>query len=119
MTYRLLMCAAGAGLALAGAMGPAMAQQTYVPLQAGTVVDAPGHHHRVRHHRARHHRFHGVDRGFVTLGYGDTIISGRTGQHRSIVSGVMVPDSDPPDVVLTGRATGSGPGANGFPGSNQ
>ena len=114
MAYRLLVCVAGAGLALAGALAPAMAQETYVPLQSGTGVDAPRHHH-----RTRHHRFHGVDRGFVTLGYGDTIISGRTGQHRSIVSGMMVPDSDPPDFVLTGRAAGSGPGANGFPGSNQ
>lgn len=91
-----------------------MAQDTYVPLQSGMGDAAPVHYHRDRHHR----RIDGVDR-YVTLGYGETVISGRTGQHRSIVSGVMVPDSTPPDFVLTGRATGSGPGANGVPGSNQ
>ena len=53
----------------------------------------------------------------VTIGYGDTIISGRTGLHRSDW-GKMVPDGTAPNFVLTGRRSGSGLGANGLPGRN-
>ncbi len=76
---------------------------------------------RPRHHHYRHHRY-GVVRtrrsGYpVTIGYGDTIISGKTGFHRSDF-GVMVPDGTSPNFVLSGRRQGSGLGANGLPGSN-
>lgn len=48
--------------------------------------------------------------------YGDVIINGSTGFHRSD-AGVMVPDSDPPSFVAVGRASRSGlGGANGLPG---
>ena len=116
MAYRMMGWVAGAGLLIASVVAPAMAQDAYVPLQRGMGADAPVRYHHGRHHRAVDGAYHG---DYVTLGYGETIISGKTGQHRSIISGVMVPDSEPPDFVLTGRATGTGPGANGFPGSNQ
>lgn len=113
MAYGSNSWIACATFALAGLCSPALAQVTYVPLAPGLGGDAPVYSHVNRHHRGV------ADRGYVTLGYGETIISGRTGQHRSILSGRMVPDTEPPDFVLTGRASGSGPGANGFPGSNQ
>ena len=48
--------------------------------------------------------------------YGDVIVDGSSGYHRSD-AGTMVPDSDPPSVVAVGRASRSGlGGANGLPG---
>lgn len=48
--------------------------------------------------------------------YGDVIIDGSTGFHRSD-AGVMVPDSEPPSFVAVGRASRSGlGGASGLPG---
>ena len=71
------------------------------------------HHHHWRHHHWRHAgRYHGP----YTIGYGDTIISGRTGMHRNLLD--MVPDSEGPGPIMTGRRRGSSFGANGLPGSN-
>lgn len=81
---------------------------------------AAGHHHRhhrVHHRHVRHVAYYGAHHGGYTIGYGDTIISGKTGFHRGDLGG-MVPDTNPPDFVLSGRARGSGIGANGLPGSN-
>lgn len=77
------------------------------------------HRHHVHYHSEtyiyRHHHRHA---GYpVTIGYGETIVSGRTGLHRSDF-GVMVPDGTEPNFVLSGRRSGTGLGANGLPGSN-
>ncbi len=77
------------------------------------------HHHRM-HHPYRHDRRHAAHRGPYVIGYGETILSGRTGLHRNLI-GVMVPDGpagESDDFILTGRRRGSGLGANGLPGVN-
>ena len=51
--------------------------------------------------------------------YGDVIVNGSTGFHRSD-AGIMVPDSEPPSFVAVGRASRSGlRGASGVPGYDQ
>ncbi len=48
--------------------------------------------------------------------YGDVIIDGSSGFHRSD-AGIMVPDSEPASIVAVGRASRSGlGGASGVPG---
>lgn len=50
---------------------------------------------------------------------GDRIISGRIGMHQNHFTSDLVPDSDGPDLILSGRASRSGVlGANGVPKSN-
>jgi hypothetical protein len=87
------------------------------------IAPAMAHGHRYRpHHHWGHHRWHhhwrhaGLHHGPYTIGYGDTIISGRTGMHRDLLQ--MVPDSEGPGPIMTGRRRGSGLGANGLPGVN-
>ncbi|WP_131113604.1 hypothetical protein [Lichenihabitans psoromatis] len=86
------------------------------------------YHH--RYHEVRlHHRHHGFGRHYVarppvsetrrpdylgTNTLGDAIITGSIGVHRSDF-GVMVPDSDGPNMIASGRAKGSGFGADGLP----
>lgn len=75
-----------------------------------------------RHHRSHHRVAHHVRRGvipdvLVANPYGDVIVDGKTGYHRSTF-GVMVPDTAPASFIATGRASGTGLGANGLPGSN-
>ena len=83
-------------------------------LSLGSAEARMRHHHHVYHH----HYARPLRSGYpVTIGYGDTIISGKTGLHRSDF-GTMVPDGTGSNFVLTGRRSGSGLGANGLPGSN-
>lgn len=50
---------------------------------------------------------------------GNRLITGRIGLHQNHLSGDMVPDSDGPDLILSGRASRTGvSGANGFPGTS-
>lgn len=83
------------------------------------LLAAPASARRIRHHVA--HAFHDAQPGvmrdvLVANPYGDVIIDGSSGFHRSDV-GTMVPDTDPPSVVAVGRASRSGlGGANGLPG---
>ena len=82
----------------------------------------PAMAHRMHHHARFHHGLHRAEAGRrgppYTIGYGETIISGRTGQHLNLITQSMVPDTDGPGLILTGRRRGSGFGANGLPGSN-
>lgn len=84
------------------------------------------------HHRARHvHDLARSGRGYPdvpTFGgrrdvleasrSGNRLITGRIGLHRNHLSGDVVPDSDGPDLILSGRASRTGvSGANGLPGT--
>ena len=79
------------------------------------------HHHRYRHVGYHRHssEYTGVMRDVLVANpYGDVIVDGQTGLHRSDL-GVMVPNSAPPSFVATGRASRSGVGgASGIPGQN-
>ncbi len=76
------------------------------------------HAHRHYHYHHRHHaRAHVIPDVLVANPYGDVIVDGKTGFHRSDW-GIMVPDSEPQSFVATGRASGSGFGASGIPGQN-
>lgn len=77
----------------------------------------PVRYHYLHRHLVSPARIGVVPEALLTNRYGDIILDGTTGFHRSDW-GVMVPDSEPPSVVATGRATGTGPGASGLPGRN-
>ena len=72
------------------------------------------------HHQARHHypetRIGLMPDVLLANRYGDVIVDGSSGFHRSD-AGIMVPDTDPPSFVAVGRASRSGlGGASGLPG---
>lgn len=85
--------------------GPASARRLHHPRAAVTGRDVP--------------TFGDRRQVLETNGLGDRVISGRIGLHRSHVEDAMVPDSEGPSFIASGRASRSGvAGANGLPGSN-
>ncbi len=88
---------------------------------AATAPASARHHVHHRYHRhltSLHARPGVIPDVLVANPYGDVIIDGKTGFHRSDL-GVMVPDSEPQSFVATGRASRTFiGGANGLPGRN-
>lgn len=92
-------------------------------LACGVLAIGPASARAHRHHRVHYGRrtdvptFGNRREVLETNRLGDRIISGRIGVHRDILSESMVPDSEGPGFIATGRDSRSGVGgANGAPG---